>query len=304
MLASVSLSPNGPRVSQIIFGTWRLLDSDTPPTTQQIIQTLELCLELGISTIDTAEIYGLYTVEAAIGAAFKDQPGLREQFQIISKCGIDVPSAAKSKASLPHYNSGSDNLIACAEKSLSLLNIDHLDILLVHRPDWFTAADDTAAGLDLLLQQGKILHAGVSNYSPAQFDLLNDRVNTPLVTNQLEFSLLNMEALDDGSLTQCEQQRLRPMAWSPLGGGRLYDPNDEAGQRIRQCMQDIRPRYHDADDSALALAWIMAHPAKPIPILGTTQAQRISSSALAAKIKLERQDWYALWQASTGYSVP
>lgn len=304
MVAPVSLSPNGPSVSQIIFGTWRLLDSDNPPSTQEVIQALEFCLELGITTIDTAEIYGLYTVESALGAAFKDQPGLRDQFQIISKCGINVPSSTKNKATLPHYNSCSDNLIACAEKSLTLLNIDHLDILLVHRPDWFATAADTAAGLDQLILQGKIQHAGVSNYSPAQFDLLNDRVSTPLVTNQIEFSLLNMDALDDGSLTQCELQRFRPMVWSPLGGGRLYNPNDETGQRIRQCMQDIRPRYHGADDSALALAWIMAHPAKPIPILGTTQTHRISSSSLAADIKLERQDWYALWQASTGYSVP
>ncbi|MFK5921132.1 MAG: aldo/keto reductase [Verrucomicrobiota bacterium] len=304
MVTSQALSPNGPKVSQIVFGTWRLLDNDETPATHDVIKLLELCLELGITTIDTAEIYGLYTVEAALGKAFKDQPGLRDQFQIISKCGIDVPSQVKKSAVLPHYNSSADNLITCTEKSLRLLNIDHLDVLLVHRPDWFTSADDTASGLDQLIKDGKILHAGVSNYNPHQFDLLNDRVTQKLVTNQIEFSLLHMDPLDDGSLSQCERQHIRPMAWSPLGGGRLFDQDNEAGLRIRKCIDDMRHKYDDIDDATLALAWILAHPSQPRVILGTTQGKRIQSSALAANIQLDRQDWYALWQAAKGQSVP
>ncbi len=304
MVTSQALSPNGPEVSQIVFGTWRLLDNDASLATREVIKLLELCLELGITTIDTAEIYGLYTVEAALGKAFKDQPGLRDQFQIISKCGIDVPSQIKKSAALPHYNSSADNIIACAEKSLSLLNIDHLDVLLVHRPDWFASADDTASGLNQLLKDGKILHAGVSNYNPHQFDLLNDRVAQKLVTNQIEFSLLHMDPLDDGSLSQCELQHIRPMAWSPLGGGRLFDKDNEAGLRIRKCIDGMRHKYDDIDAATLALAWILAHPSQPSVILGTTQTQRIQSSACAANIQLDRQDWYALWQASKGQSVP
>jgi len=304
MIISQPLSPDVPKVSQIVFGTWRLLNNDKAPTTRDIIKLLEICLELGINTIDTAEIYGRYTVEAALGKAFKDQPGLREQFQIISKCGIDVPSPAKKSAVIPHYNSSADNLIACTEKSLRLLNIDHLDVLLVHRPDWFTSADDTASGLDQLIEDGKILHAGVSNYNTQQFDLLNSRVAQKLVTNQIEFSLLHMNPLDNGALSQCELQHIRPMAWSPLGGGRLFDKDNEAGLRIRKCIDDMRHKYDDADDATLALAWILAHPSKPSVILGTTQGKRIQSSILAADIQLDRQDWYALWQAAKGQPVP
>ncbi len=304
MISQVPLSPDGPSVSQIVFGTWRLLDDDSRHTSKDTIERLELCLELGITTIDTAEIYGLYTVESAIGAAFKEQPGLRDQFQLISKCGIDVPSDEKKAAALPHYNASASNLIHCTEKSLQLLNTDHLDLLLVHRPDWFATADDTARGLNQLISEGKILHAGVSNYSPRQFDLLNQRVDHKLVTNQIEFSLMSPGALDDGSLTQCEQLRIRPMAWSPLGGGRLFDKNDEAGQRIRSCMAGMRSKYNDAADDALAFAWVMAHPSGPLTILGSNRPERIRSTAQAASIKLDRQDCYSLWQAAHGHPVP
>ena len=215
-----------------------------------------------------------------------------------------MPSDEKKSTTLAHYNSAGDNLIHCTEKSLRLLNIDHLDILLVHRPDWFTSADDTADGLNRLVTDGKILHAGVSNYTPRQFDLLNDRVDHKLVTNQIEFSLLCPDALDDGRLTQCEQLHMHPMAWSPLGGGRLFDKNNEAAQRITSCMSDIRSKYNDASDDTLALAWIMAHPSRPITILGSNRCERIRSMAKAAAIHLNRQDWYALWQAAMGHSVP
>ena len=304
MISQAPLAVNGPNVSEIVFGTWRLLDGEMKPSTKDVIGQLELCLELGITTIDTAEIYGLYTVEAALGDAFKDKPDLRDQFQIISKCGIDVPSEEKESTRIAHYNATATNLVHCAEKSLQLLNTDRLDVLLVHRPDWLAAADDTAVGLNQLIDEGKILHAGVSNYSPQQFGLLNDLVEQALVTNQIEFSLLHMDALDDGSLTQCEQKHIRPMAWSPLGGGHLFDDSNETALRVRQCMTNLRDKYNGAEDDALAFAWVMAHPSNPLTILGSNRPERIRSTVQAAAIELDRQDWYALWEAAQGHSVP
>ncbi|MCB1093722.1 MAG: aldo/keto reductase, partial [Verrucomicrobiae bacterium] len=257
---------------------------------EDLIARFELCLELGITTLDTAEIYGLFTVEAAVGEVFKARPDLRDRFQIVTKCGIDVPSTEKSFARVPHYNASSANLIACAEKSLRLLNTDRIDLLLVHRPDWFNSADDTAAGLNRLIQEGKVLHAGVSNYTWHQFELLSSRVAQPLVTNQVEASLLCMDALYDGTLSQCEQRGIRPMAWSPLGGGRLFDSENVAGRRVRQCMAQLRDKYDGADDDALAFAWVMAHPSQPVTIIGTNRADRIRSQAQASQIQLERQD--------------
>ncbi|MCB1242460.1 MAG: aldo/keto reductase [Akkermansiaceae bacterium] len=304
MVHKVMLSPDGPKVSEIVYGTWRLLEGDPSPTTDALIERFEWCEELGLSTLDTAEIYGSYQVEAAIGEVFKARPSWRDSFEIITKCGIDVPSEEKGDASIAHYNATAANLRLCAEKSLKLLHTDHLDVLLVHRPDWLTSADETASAIEKLLDDGLVLHVGVSNYTRDQLELLNSRLEAPVVTNQVEVSLLHMDALDDGTLAQCEQSRIRPMAWSPLGGGRLFDPNNESGVRIRKCMDEMRGRYGDAEDDALAFAWVMAHPSKPVPIIGSNQEKRIRSQASAAGIKMERQDWYALWSAAKGHGVP
>ncbi len=294
-----------PRLSDLSYGTWRLLDDDSsPPPAAELSARIELCLDLGITTIDTAEIYGGYRVEQTLGRALKSSPGLRDRVEIVSKCGIDVPSTEKGHARVNHYNATAENLVHCAEKSLSLLHTDHLDLFLVHRPDWLAPADETAEGLTRLLREGKILHAGVSNYSVPQFDLLDSRMETPLVTNQVELSLLAMAAIDDGTLNDCERRRIRPMAWSPLAGGRLFDPKNEAAARVRQCMEEIRPRYQDAADDTLAIAWVMAHPSRPVTVIGTNKPERIRSAAQAGSIKLDRQDWYALWQAARGHSVP
>ncbi|MEZ5433721.1 MAG: aldo/keto reductase [Verrucomicrobiales bacterium] len=148
MVHKVMLSPDGPKVSEIVYGTWRLLEGDPSPTTDALIERFEWCEELGLSTLDTAEIYGSYQVEAAIGEVFKARPSWRDSFEIITKCGIDVPSEEKGDASIAHYNATAANLRLCAEKSLKLLHTDHLDVLLVHRPDWLTSADETASAIE------------------------------------------------------------------------------------------------------------------------------------------------------------
>ena len=291
-------------LSDLIYGTWRILDEKIAPTPPELRARFELCLELGITTLDTAEIYGLYQVEEALGKIFAGEPGFRDRFQLVTKCGIDIPSPEKDFARVAHYNASADNLIRCAEKSLRLLNTDRLDLFLVHRPDWFASADETAGALSRLLAEGKVLQVGVSNYSQSQFALLNDRLGSRLFTNQVEFSLLNMNAMDDGTLAQCEQARIRPMAWSPLGGGKLFDSKDAAAVRVRECMAAIREHYDGADDDALAFAWVMAHPSRPHTILGTNQERRIRSQAKAAQLNMSRQDWYALWEAAKGHPVP
>ncbi len=304
MVKQVQLSPNGPSVSDVIYGTWRILDESPKPSVEDIATRFEKCLEMGIDTIDTAEIYGLFTVEEAIGEVFAARPDLRDRLKVVTKSGINVPSEHKPGVTLPHYNTTAENMIACVEKSLRLLNLDSIDLFLVHRPDWFTSADDTAAGLNSLLKEGKIKHAGVSNYTRDQFELLNSRVDKPLVTNQIEVSLLNMGALYDGTMTQCEQLRIRPMAWSPLGGGSLFDSENEAATRIQKTMDEISPKYGGAGYDALAFAWVMSHPSQPVTIIGSNKIERVESQASASEIELDRQDWYALWSAAKGCPIP
>jgi len=299
-----TISSTGPSLSQLVYGTWRVLDDAATATPQNLLSRFHKCLELGITTIDTAEIYGLYHVEEFIGQALKLEPGLRSRLEIVTKSGIYVPCEFHPDRKTAFYNATAERLIKSAEKSLRLMGIDHIDLLLVHRPDWLTSADETAAGLNKLLKDGKILSAGVSNYNVHQFNLLNSRMDHPLVTNQIEFHLLHTDPIHDGTLDQCQLERFKPMAWSPLAGGRLMDPANEAGQRLRKAAEGLSAKYGDATLDQLAYAWIMAHPSSPLPVIGTNKIDRLEAAAKAAQIKLEREDWYALWTAAKGHGIP
>jgi predicted oxidoreductase len=261
-------------------------------------------VELGITTIDTAEIYGLYKVEEFIGKALRLRPGLRDKLEIVTKCGIYVPCEFHPDRKTAFYNATAERIVKSTEKSLRFMGIDHIDCLLVHRPDWLTSIDETADGLQRLLKEGKIRSAGVSNYNVHQFEALNSRMEGQLVTNQVELSLLHMDALFDGTLDQAQRLRFHPMAWSPLGGGRLMDLTNEAAQRLGQAAAGLSEKYGNATVDQLAYAWIMAHPAAPLPVIGTNKLDRLEQTAKAAQIQLEREDWYALWTAAKGHGIP
>lgn len=298
------LSPTGPMFSQLVFGTWRVLDDAASATPQDLVSRLHKCLELGITTIDTAEIYGLYRVEEFVGQALKQDSSLREQLEIVTKFGIYVPCDFHPHRQTAFYNASAERIVKSAEKSLRLMGIDHIDLLLVHRPDWLTSAEETATGLNKLLKEGKIRAAGVSNYNVHQFELLNSLMDEPLVTNQVEFHLLHMDPIYDGVFDQCQKHRVKPMAWSPLAGGRLMDPANEAGQRLRKAAAGLSAKYDGATLDQLAYAWIMAHPSAPLPVIGTNKIDRLEAAARAAHLKLEREDWYALWTAAKGHGIP
>ncbi|MFN0130263.1 MAG: aldo/keto reductase family oxidoreductase [Verrucomicrobiales bacterium] len=298
------LVSNGPEISRLVLGTWRLLDDPVTRTVDGVQALLRAGLDRGITTVDTAEIYGRYAVEAALGEALRRDAGLRSKLEIVTKCGIYVPYAGAPDRKTAHYNAGADQIVASAEKSLQLLGLEALDLLLVHRPDWLTAHEETAAGLNRLLEAGKIRAAGVSNYTAAQFEALSEFVDRPLVTNQVEFSLFCLAPIHDGTFDQAQRVGWVPMAWSPLGGGRLFDPADAAGSRLREAMADLSGKYGGAAPEALAHAWVLAHPSRPVSILGTNKPERVASAARADAITLDREDWYALWEAGQGRRIP
>lgn len=304
MLLRLRLSPAGPELSRLAYGTWRLLNDAEPPSPRALLERLQRCADLGVTTIDTAEIYGGYRVEEAIGAALALDKGLRTRLEIVTKAGIYVPNAFHPNRKVSYYDASAARLIKSAEKSLRFLGVDHLDLLLVHRPDWLTSADDTAEGLDRLIKDGKIRSAGVSNYNVQQFEALNARVNQPLVTNQVEFSLLHMDPIFDGVTDQCQRLGIAPMAWSPLAQGRLMRTDDEAAVRVQQAAAEMAPRYGGATVDQLAFAWILAHPSRPVPIIGSNRIERVESAVRAAEITLSREDWYALWTAAQGRRIP
>ena len=300
------ISPAGPEFSRLIYGTWRILEDEDAENKkpQALLNRFKACVDMGITTLDTAEIYGLYLVEEAIGGALKLDKSFRDKIEIVTKCGIYVPCSFHPERKTAHYNVTAQRIIKSAEKSLRLMGIDHIDLLLVHRPDWLTSADETAEGLNKLLKEGKIRSAGVSNYNVHQFELLNSRMDQPLVTNQVEFSLLHMDPIYDGVFDQCQRQRILPMAWSPLAKGALMAKDEPAAARLHEKAAELSAKYGGATLDQLAYAWIMEHPSCPLPIIGTNKLERIQACAKAAEIQFEREDWYALWVAAKGHGVP
>jgi predicted oxidoreductase len=303
-MTHLSLIPDGPSFSRIVFGTWRLFDRPEASTPEGLLSILKTALDHGITTIDTAEIYGLYRVEELIGQALALDAGVKKKVQLITKCGIYVPCASAPGRQTAHYDSRAERLKASAERSLQLLGVETLDLLLVHRPDWLTPHEETAAGLNDLLASGKVRSVGVSNYLPSQFEALQHFVDAPLVTNQVEFSPLCMTPITDGTFDQCQRLGVHPMAWSPTGGGRLFKADDTAGARFRTACAGMAERYAGATVDQLAYAWILAHPSQPIVVMGTTVPERIASGAKGDEIQLAHEDWYALWEAAQGRRIP
>jgi predicted oxidoreductase len=299
----IRLAPNGPEFSRLVYGTWRILD-DAGANSQELNRRINLCVDLGMTTLDTAEIYGLYEVEEALGKAIALSTGLRDKLELVTKAGIYVPNKHHPERHTAHYNTTGVRMVKSLEKSLRFLQTDRVELQLVHRPDWIASADDTASGLNQLLRDGKIRSAGVSNYNVHQFDLLNSRMEQPLVTNQLEFHLLHMDPISDGTFNQCEKLGLAPMAWSPMARGQIFDLDNAAAQRLKSAAEKMSSRYGGATLEQLAYAWIMAHPANPLPILGTNKVERIQSATKSVEIKLGREDWYALWEAAQGRQIP
>lgn len=295
------VAPAGPEFSRIVLGLWRL--GHWQMTVQQRVVFLEQALALGITTVDQADIYGNYQSETLLGEALALAPQLRRQLQFVSKCGIKLVSDQRPNHGIQHYDTSAAHIIASAEQSLRAMQIEQLDLLLIHRPDPLMNADEMAEAFRQLQDSGKVKHFGVSNFTPAQFDLLNSRF--PLVTNQIELSLLHMQPLTDGSLDQCQRLRIAPMIWSALGGGQLMLPaseQTEQGQRISQVLQSIGLEL-DVSPSVVALAWILKHPASPMVLTGSGRISAVAEAVQATGVQLSREQWFALWRASAGKNV-
>lgn len=300
-MSRVRLSAEGPEVSRLVFGVWRL--NDWRLDDAQLRHLIEACIELGITTIDHADIYGNYSCEQRFGNMLAAAPSLRDRLQLITKCGIKLVSERRPQHRLKYYDSSSAHIAASVDSSLRLLRTDRIDLLLLHRPDPFMDADDTASALESLVRAGKVRHVGVSNFSPSQFDLLAARLLIPLVTNQIEVSALRLDPFVDGTLDHLQRRRVAPMAWSPLGGGRLFKADDAQAQRLRAALAEVGQELGGAADDQVAYAWLLAHPARIVPVVGSGNLDRIRGAAGAIGYTLTREQWYRIWTASTGHAV-
>jgi len=303
MTDRIRLSQNGPEVSRFAYGTWRLMQDPDGHEPARVATKIAACLDLGITTFDLAEVYGSYLCEAVFGEGLSIHKGLRNRIEIITKCGISTTSPQRPQNRIAHYDLSERTIVASAEQSLKHLDTDYLDVLLMHRPSPMMDPDETAAALTGLRTAGKIRHAGVSNFSQGQFDLLQSRLDFPLVTNQIELSLLQTTPLFDGAVEHLMKHRATPMAWSPTAGGKLFTSNEERPTRVRAELDALAPKY-ETNAEVLAYAWLLAHPIRMQVVLGTNKIDRVRVATEAMKIKLDLQDWFILLKASAGKDVP
>lgn len=284
-------------MSRIVYGMWRVAD-DADTSVKHVTDKIDACLAQGITTFDQADIYGDYTAEAVLGTALRGQSALRDQMQIVTKCDIVAPCGKYSDVPVKYYDTSAAHLNASVEASLTSMAIDHIDLLLVHRPDPLMDHLETGAALDALVTSGKVGNIGVSNFKPWDWELLQAGMSNRLVTNQLEVSLCAHEGLVNGDIAFHQKNAQPIMAWSPLGGGALMTADDDIGR-----MLDIIANENGVDRSAVAVAWVFAHPAKILPVMGTNNLTRIAAISDAFKVKMDRQTWYKLYTAALGREI-
>ncbi len=287
-------------LSPLVAGTWRLHEQGWTPA--QRLRWIETWADHGVTSFDHADLYGGWTVEALFGEALALSPALRQRLQLVTKCGIRPPGHARGAARIKHYDSSAAHLRASVEHSLRALRTDRLDLLLLHRPDPLMNAAEVADTVAGLVREGKILAFGVSNFGPAAFQLLD--AATLLATNQVELHPLRREPLHDGTLDLLQQRGRRPMVWSPLAGGRLLGGDESpAAQRVRWVLGSIGARL-GAAPATVAYAWLLRHPTRPHPVIGTLRAEGLQQALAALSLTLDAETWTELWQAGAGHEVP
>lgn len=311
--------------SRIAFGTWHLGGTwDQVPPTPELYQRadtlLHAAVEHGITLIDLADIYCRGKSDMVVGEVIKRDPSLRDQVLLQEKVGI-ILSDEVYPGSVPHYDFSYQNLTQSLENSLKRLHTDHVDLLLLHRPDPLVEPEDVARAFDDLHQSGKVRYFGVSNHDPMHIELLKKYVQQPLVVNQLELNILHNELINDGIVSNmqdvrytgargtfdyCRTHDMMVQAWSPVARGQLFVPDEDAPQTVKETAELIAQlaEKHNTTKEAIAIAWLLRHPAQILPILGTMKAERIADSVRADEVILSRVEWYDLLGKANGANIP
>jgi predicted oxidoreductase len=313
-MQKVSLGDSKLQSSRLAYGCWRLARTGN---IQEDLKTARAAIlaavDAGYTLFDHADIYCRGRAESAFGEVLRENPSLRKKVLIATKCGIrpaDDPPGAPQR-----YDFSAEHIIRSCEQSLKRLHTERIDLFQLHRPDWLMEVDEVAIAFASLHKNGKVREFGVSNFRPSQVSLLQrtvqQKMEKNLVVNQIEVSLVQLAAFEDGTLDQCQAMNITPLAWSPLGGGMLGDGATELlpGQKgykpaaVVTALDEIATA-RGTTRIAIALAWLLKHPTKMIPIIGTTNPERIRAAAKAAEIELTREEWYRLLEAARGEPMP
>ncbi|MGH7975163.1 MAG: aldo/keto reductase [Limisphaerales bacterium] len=312
-MQTLTLGTSSLKSSRLAYGCWRIADARNSETKSEIEtagkRAVIAAYEAGYTLFDNADIYGGGEAERIFGNALREVPGMRGRILIVTKSGVRRPD--DPPGSPHHYNLSGEHILRSCENSLKRMGVETIDILLLHRLDWLVDPADVAETFSRLQKSGKVRFFGVSNFRPSLVSALQAACPMPLVTNQIEISLGKLDAFEDGTLDQCLEKKITPMAWSPLGAGQFVDgarrllPSQQ-GYRTEDVLPllDELAKQHGATRSAIALSWLLKHPSNIVPIVGTTNPQRIRDAARATEISLSREDWYRLLAAARGKPLP
>ena len=294
--------------SRLAYGCWRLAEADQDGKAGRA--AVIAAFEAGYNLFDLADIYGGGRSEEIFGEALKEDSEIRGSSVIATKCGIRKPGDPSPKAPY-HYDFSHEYIVTSCEGSLKRMGIETIDLYQLHRPDWLCDPHEVADAISQLCSEGKVRQFGVSNFAPSQVSMLQQATEHPIIVNQVEISLAKLDAFTDGTLDQCLERDITPMAWSPLGGGKLGDGEHrvlghQEGYQTEpiNAVLDELAREHDTSRANIALAWLLRHPSNIMPIIGSTNPQHIRDAAHSTHITLSRVEWYRLLEASRGTSLP
>ena len=284
-------------LSRIVYGMWRLGD-DANTSPEHVRAKIDASLDQGITSFDQADIYGGYEAEEILGNALSGT-ALRNKMEIVTKCDIIAPVGRYSDATVKYYDTSRAHIMSSVDHSLRLMCIDHIYLLLIHRPDPLMDPHETGAALDEVIASGKVRSVGVSNFRPYDWELLQSAMKNQLVTNQIELSVLAHEAFVNGDVAFHQRIESPLMAWSPLAGGALFSGDHP---EVMNTLSRVATE-NNVDETAVAIAWLLAHPSRILPVLGTNSLERIKSMSAALDVKMDRQTWYEIYTAALGREV-
>ena len=284
-------------LSRIVYGMWRLGD-DENTSPEHVRAKIDVSLDQGITSFDQADIYGGYEAEEILGNALSGS-ALRNKMEIVTKCDIIAPVGRYADARVKYYDTSRAHIMASVDHSLRLMGIDHIDLLLIHRPDPLMDHHETGAALDEVIASGKVRSVGVSNFRPYDWELLQSAMKNQLVTNQIELSVLAHDSFVNGDIAFHQRIGTPLMAWSPLAGGALFSGDHPD---VMSALSKVASE-NNVDETAVAIAWLLAHPSRILPVLGTNSIERIKGMSAALDVKMDRQTWYEIYTAALGREV-
>jgi predicted oxidoreductase len=284
-------------LSRIVYGMWRLGD-DENTSPEHVRAKIDASLDQGITSFDQADIYGGYEAEEILGNALSGS-GLRNKMEIVTKCDIIAPVGRYADARVKYYDTTRAHIMASVDHSLRLMGIDYIDLLLIHRPDPLMDHHETGAALDEVIASGKVRSVGVSNFRPYDWELLQSAMKNQLVTNQIELSVLAHDSFVNGDVAFHQRIGTPLMAWSPLAGGALFSGDHPD---VMSALSNVASQ-NNVDETAVAIAWLLAHPSRILPVLGTNSLERIKSMSAAFDVRMDRQTWYEIYTAALGREV-